>query len=467
MEFGFRWSRYEGCFLKTQSVINPLLTAKPSVVLVSAFGRGNWLAAELVSLGLEVHLVDVTDGLGRWAPEDWEGPFGYFQTDEMLQTQRSRLDEEDYSEAIDDGFVLWLKSGPLDLRGSHSQYLLESREVPSEIQEYVANYDRLSEKRRSELKKQMRGRDFKEIWFAALAHAISCPVSSFNRDAINYGRPLPFFAPAFVRRVSRRGSEKSLAWAESRGVKVYQKAKLKDISISGKIVQGVEIESDWSGVINADRYVWALNSLEIQFLNSKIGSELFSDGPLKQEWVWLRYRIHLQTPEINETLPLKFVLIEDLALPWTHENLQLIQKTVTREACDVWVRGPEVMRFQKNYLEGLGQKIIEILSSRLPDAAPVIVDMPQDYLYGERQLGPSRFGVYSADKLHKLKKRNLANMYFDSSEQWEILDWNGQFQHQQKIFVSLKFWKQQRDRKLEKLKAREQSDANNELGGAP
>lgn len=453
--------------MKTSSVVDRLPAVKPRLVMVSAFGRGNWLATELASLDFDVHLIDVTEGLGRWAPEDWEGPFGYFETDEILQTQRTRLDEEDYSEVVDDGFVLWLKSGPLDLRGSHSQYLLESREVPPEVQEYIASYDRLSEKRKSELKKFMRGCGFNQIWFAALAHTLGCPVVSFDLDAINHGRPLPLFAPALVRRVSRRGSEKSLMWVESKGVKVYQKAKLKDISIFGKNILGIEIESAWSGVLNADQFVLALNSMECQYLSSKIGLQLFSGGPLKPEWVWLRYRLNLQANEVSETLPLKFVLIEDLALPWTHHNLQLIQKTVTREAYDIWVRAPEAMRFQKNYLEELGQKIIETLSSRVPGSTPIMVDMPQDYLYGEQQLGPARFGVYSADRLHKLKRPNLINTHFDSSEQWEMLDWNGQFQHQRKIFYKIKLWKAQYDRKLEKIMARDKSHVDHELGGTP
>ena len=108
-----------------------------NVVLISAFNRCNWLAAEMKTLGVNVHLVDLTDSLGRWAPEDWEGPLGYFQTDELLQSQKACLDEEDYSEVVDEGFSLWLKSGPFDLRGSHSPYLLERFGISKDIQEYI------------------------------------------------------------------------------------------------------------------------------------------------------------------------------------------------------------------------------------------------------------------------------------------------------------------------------------------
>ena len=63
------------------------------VTIVSAYGRGNWLAAELSNLNHRVSLVDVSKGLGRWAPEDWEGPFGFFQSEHLLPSQVESLIE--------------------------------------------------------------------------------------------------------------------------------------------------------------------------------------------------------------------------------------------------------------------------------------------------------------------------------------------------------------------------------------
>lgn len=430
------------------------MEAKSSVVLISAFGRGNWLAAELKSLGIEVHFVDVTESLGRWAPEDWEGPFGYFQTDELLQSQRARLDEEDYSEVIDEGFCLWLKSGPIDLRGSHSQYLLEKRDIIPEVQEYLNSYDQLSAKRRAELKKKILGRPFHQQWFASLAHSLASPVYTSSLQALHEGRPLPLFAPYAVRRVSRRGAEKSLLWVKGRQVNVYEKAKLKDISIEGSKFLSVEIESEWSGVITADQFIWALSSSETARIGNQFGVELYPNGACKPDWIWMRYRIDLDNAEANAALPMKVVLIEDLGLPWTHANLQLLQKTASHDSCDVWVRIPEVHRFQKKYIEEIGVQIVEGLRARIAGTNPRVVDMPQDYHYDEVALGPARFGVYDPVQLRKIKRRSLANLHFDSPELWDMLDWNGQFQHQRSVFENLKAWKMEVDRKIEKQKAR-------------
>ena len=56
-----------------------------SVVLVSAFGRGHWLAANLVAEGIPVDLIDVTERMGVWPVEDTEGPFGFFKNEKVQE----------------------------------------------------------------------------------------------------------------------------------------------------------------------------------------------------------------------------------------------------------------------------------------------------------------------------------------------------------------------------------------------
>src|SRR4051794_13320435 len=103
------------------------MEANRDVAIVSAFGRGNWLAAELADLGLKVSLVDVSEALGRWTPEDWEGPFGLLKAEFLKTSQLERLNEEDYFDSVDEGFVVWLKDGPLDLKGPLTAYQMERR----------------------------------------------------------------------------------------------------------------------------------------------------------------------------------------------------------------------------------------------------------------------------------------------------------------------------------------------------
>lgn len=432
------------------------LDTKPNVVVVSAFGRGNWLAGEIQSsLNCDVQLVDVSESLGRWAPEDWEGPFGLLQSERTTQTQNARLDEEDYADPVEEGFCVWTKSGPFDLRGTHSPYLLEKRGVSSEVQEYLSCFDTLTEKRKIELKRNIEKLPFQSSWLACLAHSIAGVNYTSNSAAISKNKPLPVFSPYSVRRASRRGVEKSWDWLRAQGVKTYTKAKIQDISILGQQIQGVEIQSDWSGVLRADQLIWSLSGLETKRLGAKFEQMLFSDVVVEPDWVWVRYRFDLGKTELSESLPMKFVVIEDLALPWTHANLQLIQKTSARDNYDIWARIPAMHRFQKQYLENVGQEIIDILKKRLPASEPHILDYPQDYLYDEVVLGPARFYLYNENRLDKIKRKFYKNIHHDSSDLVENLDWTDQFSHQRDVFGFLKSWKLEWDKKIEKQKLKE------------
>ncbi len=434
------------------------MSEKPNIVIVSAFGRGNWLATEIQStLNCNVHLVDVSESLGRWAPEDWEGPFGLFQSSAISQTQNARLDEEDYADAVEEGFCVWMKSGPIDLRGGHSSYLFEKQNIGPEVQAYLSGEGMLSEKQNFELNKKILKMPFEKKWLACLAHSIAGTRYISSVMAPTQNRPLPLFAPYSIRRVSRRGIEKSSEWLRSRDVKTYYKAKIKDISTEGSAVTGVEIESEWSGVLRADQLIWSLSSLETKRIGKSIEEILFPSGVAEPDWVWLRYRFDFACPELQESLPMKFVMIGDLALPWTHANLQLIQKTTLRDSFDVWVRIPSDHRFQKKYLEDRAVEIIEILQARLPGSKPRVIDYPQDYLYDEATLGPARFCLYDDSKATSIKRKNYSNIHHDGADLCESLDWTDQFQHQSKVYNYLKSWKIEVDRKAEKQKAKERN----------
>lgn len=436
--------------------------APASVVLVSAYGRAHWLAAELTGAGFRVDLVDVTDELGRWTPEDVDGPFGFFQPENLLPLQRVRLDEEDYSENVEEGFVLWLKSGPVDMRGPNSSYLLERRGVSKEDLEYVTHYAELPAKKRTELFKKLNKKSFLQNWLAQLAHSLAGRVYLPSPRAMEQGEPLPMMAPLSVRRVTRRGFEKSMNWLRSRGVRVYEKAKIKDLTIDEGTLANVEIQSEWSGVLQAEQFVWCLTSLETERLGANYLFELFDSEVIHPAWVWQRFRIDLQEPLRSESLPLKWAMLEDITLPWTHTNLLLAQKTVAKDTVDVWARLPAVHRFQKGYLEEVGREICEQFAARVPGAQPKIVDYPQEYHYDERVLGPALFACVDGDHLEKLDRRNLKNLHFDGPENWKNLEWTGQFQEQKNIYQELMAWKLERDKRMEKLKAKEMKEAQKE-----
>ena len=426
------------------------MAAKADVVIVSGFGRGHWLAYELVEQGFKVVLIDVTESLGRWAPEDWEGPFGFFQAEKLSTNQLARLSQEDYSDEVDDGFVVWSKEGPIDFKGVLSNYWMTHGEVLDKVRNYLVRFEGAKSKKDfRELQEEVFSLGFKGNWMIQLAHQLASNVFIENAQACLYGEPLPLFAPYLVRRASRRGFQKSLQWCRDKGVEVLAQAKIKDFSMVAGQWNGLEVQSEWSGVLNGHNLVWSLSSQETQRINPEVAQQIYPSGVLAPDWVWIRYRVGLNLGIYKKTLPIKFVLIMDRELTWTHENLLLIQQTVKEEVYDVWLRIPAHSRFQRSYLEGVGVKVVESLKKKIPESEPQIQDMPQDYLYDISELGVSPFPVYSHSKLKKFKSVKLKNLHFLGPETGSRLDWTGRFEQQVKVLGQLNQWKQSLKPKLE------------------
>ena len=425
------------------------------VVVVSSYGRGHWFAQELNSLQLKVALIDVSDFVGRQPPEDIEGPFGFFDGPLISPSQKLRLEQEDYSDLVDDGFVVWLKSGPIDTRGIQAPQLLSAHGISGELREYVEQYDQKSEKQRFELLKKLLPQPFVKNWFAQLAHSLGSPVGYSSTEALTHGRPLPLFSSLAIRRVSRMGYEKSLTWLKSKGVEVFKKAKVTDVSVRGGEMQNIEVSSEWSGIMGAEQFVWSLTSEETARLSPKVLESLFGSGELKPDWVWARYRFEIRGEPLLASLPSKILVIEDEALPWSHANLLWLQRTVNANVYDVWMRLPVGHRFQKAYHENIVGEALRVLRTRLPGGEVKVSEYPQEYHYDEAIVGPARFQVYDPVKWQKHKPRRLTNVSFDSPELWAMLDWNGQFEYQSQIFSGLKAWKIERDLKIEKQRAKE------------
>ncbi|MCB0412827.1 MAG: hypothetical protein KDD50_00735 [Bdellovibrionales bacterium] len=418
------------------------------VVVVSIFGRGNWLASELADNNFKVSLVDISQEFGRWAPEDWEGPFGFFQTSQLKASQLERLSEEDYLEPIEEGFTLLLDKGPLELTGSMAQFCLDKYKIHPAGLRYVENYSKNREIDKSQLS-NIRNDSFENNWFVQLSHQLASHVYRSNTDSLSEGYPLPLFSPYFIRRVTRRGQDKSLDWCEKKGVQVFRNAQILDMRLSHRDIESLELKSDWSGVLESKNFVWCLSGLESQRLSGNITSSLFPKGPIVPTWSWIRYRFDLNLNENTNVIPSKFIIINDKYLSWSHENLCVLQKTVKDGQYDIWVRIPSQQRFHRSYIDELMFKISNIVDDKIPLSSPQIVDKPQDYLYEESELGPSRFPVYSAEDLKKRKDAPYSNLFFDGPEYWPLLEWNSQFSHQEDVLKRIINW---RSRQLAKQK---------------
>lgn len=435
------------------------IESRSDVVVVSAFGRGNWLAAELASSGLKVSLVETSDHLGRWTPEDWEGPFGYFQTDKLLASQKARLIEEDYTEDLPEGFTVWLSDGPIDLKSALSSHLLSESGISKESLKYLNDYDSLSPEQIRVLKDQIGRGPFSKNWLVQLAHQLASHVYKENAQCLTYGRPLPIFSPWLLRRASRKGVGHSLDWVASRGVKVHNGAEFVDISTENGSINSIEIRSAWSGAMIGRQFVWMLTGEETKKLSPKVSDVLYPKGVLQSSWNWVRFRMRLAKSIYLDNLPLKFVMIGDLFAPWTHSNLLIVQRTVQSEDLDVWIRIPSQHRFQRAYLEAKAEEIVDFLRKRIPACSASVADMPQDYLYEYQELGPPRFPLFLESDLRSLSRAEFSNLQYSSAEDWGLFEWSSLLKDQFKICEKIQKWKKELELKAsrENREAKEKS----------
>ena len=390
-------------------------------LIVSAFGRGNWMARELSSMGHKVGLLDLSSQMGPWAPEDWEGPFGLFQSDRITPSQWARITHEDYQDEVTDGLTIWAEGGPLDMRGPLKSFWSQKNRAYAALEAAV-----ISGKWPKEF-----ANDFSQAWMVHLAAQLASSRFLMNGEALGTRPPdsaslnqmLPLFAPYFIRRASRRGLTKGLDYVKERGVEVFETKEIVDLLLERKLFAGLEVRSEWSGLLKSKALIWFLSSEETKWRTPKVFDRLCPDGALTAEWSWLRYRVQFDLDTSAQYLPIQFVLIEDRAAPWTHANLLVCQQTSTGKALDVWLRVPTHFRFQRDYLDQMGAQTLKLLSRKIKRSQFFITDMPQDYLYDGEVLGPSLYPQFHVEaQFAPTKSRNI---FWAGVEEQSLLDWSG------------------------------------------
>lgn len=403
------------------------------VAVISIFGRGHWIATELARRGIPTTLLDISDQMGFWTPEDWEGPFGFFKSEKLKPTQVERILEGDAPMMVPQGFSFWLEEGPLELKGPVSKHRLSALNIPEVVQDYLQG---------SASNKELKALSFEQNWLAQFAHAYSSTRASLSPEALGHGSHVPLFSTYFIKQASRPGLQKSIKWCESHGVQVPSKVSLQDISLSDrKTLSGFEIKTEKPGLLKAEQFVICLTSEELGMISTKVQHTFFPKGPIEPEWSWMRYRISLKENYHREQLPLHFVVIENKNMPWYHENFLVVQASAVTGSYDVWCKVPSAQRFNKQYLADLGLKIIKTLDKKMVDAEPQIQSYPQEHQYNYSEVGPSRHPVYSkALDVKGTILNDLSNVTFDSPETWDHLGEEGMLNSQIPIVENLKNW---------------------------
>lgn len=422
------------------------------VILISAFGRGHWLAAALAKEGIKTTLIDVSTKLGVWPPEDVEGPFGFFRTEKINELQLERLYSEGPYKELPNGFTLWLKEGPFECKGPLTQFKLDKFALAKDVRNLLS--DGSNEKGGRSVYKNINSYDFSETWFLHLLHQYAATTYTASAQGATIGKAISAFSSYFVRQATRNSLEKSLEWLETQGVEVIKSQQIQDASFGKKIVSGLELSGKNQGLYRLEQLVWMLSSEETYFLNERFGKYFFPDGALEPEWCWVRYRLGFQQCFERDHLPEHSLVIDDLYSPWSHENVMIVQRTTLPEQFDVWIRIPAVQRFNKDYLTSRSFGIKKHLLSRMALANTEVLNYPQEYYYPYAQLGPARYPVFNKSESDR-GKSIYKNLFLDGPEIWSHYSHDAYFEHHELIFQRLVNWWKEKLLKQQKEKRKE------------
>lgn len=399
-----------------------------TVVVVSAFGRGHWMAVELKRAGLQVHLLDMSEGLCSWVPEDAEGPFGYFQPERFGSSMLERLNEDDHLQQVENGFTLLLSSGPVELRGPVANHRLKKIKFSEDWWKSTAPP----------------ADSFESSWLWHLSAGVAQNQFKENNEGYKNKFSLPLTVPFFVKKPTRQGHHQSLQWVERSGVSVYRRVQIFDIALNAKKnIRGVEIlkeGSKSSEILDGEQFIWCLSSEETDLLGVRVRQSLFPNGALEPEWIWQRYRLKIGESVERNIWPEHFLMLQDVGLPWAHENLLIVHRTTSDELFDVWTLLPNAQRFNRDYLTHRSEKMIQLFKQRWVHMKVDVNEYPEGYELTYNKVGPARQPVFNSNQWKSWKFSNYKNFHLDSFESRPGLGSEGAWTCESNIISELKKW---------------------------
>lgn len=414
---------------------------KKRAILVSAYGRGHLMAAELAQAqDWDVVLYDVSAQLGVFNPQDTEGPFGFFLTDKLTPNEHERLFAEHSVQNMKNGFTLWLSSGPFELKGPLTQHRFEALGLLPENKEALLQLSLELGSRALDPFPSLLDGPVKQRWLAMLA----CDWASLHyvtpTAVCRELHPLPLFNSFHVRFPTRQGLDQLFTWCREKGVQVLS-ADVLDAAVQDQNFQGLEIKSGKTELVKGDFFIWGLSSQETMKLSPSIYKKLFvMESPIVPLFSWVRFGLRLADCKEREVLPLEVLILTNLENSWTHENYMILKRSQRSDDFDLWLRIPTDQRFHQHYLKEVGQRALALLDGRCPPLAPMITEFPVEYHNTFAEVGPSRFMQFAKQDLKKLKTKKIRNVLFDGPEYWQKQTVNGAFPHQRELLEQIKTW---------------------------
>jgi hypothetical protein len=411
------------------------------LVIVSAFGRGNWLASEFASRGWRVSLLDATSALGTFDERDVEGPFGLLEASDLQPSQRARLVDEGEFASVSGGLTLWLPEGPLEFRSELTPFLLRAREIPHDVESYLRHPDFAAKEAQGD-RRALRKLQYSHSWLAQFAHSFSSAAHYENYIALESDAVAPLFTPYGLRQLTAAGTARGLQDCQTNGVSVRTNVQLKNFKFDGKSAATFEYEDARDGaVIESGRaFVFCLSYDETKTISDSLLRALFPAEWPDAPWAWQRLSMRVSDANFLSMIPLSSVVISDVDLAWTRANMIVLRRRNGAAEFDAWVKIPTWMRREKLAYEQVQNEVRTTLEKRFPGVRLEDVD---------QEMTPILWPIWSGDEFRVVQgsaaPRKSPNLFFDSPGVWTSLDWMGRFRHENKILTKLEKLKNQWD----------------------
>jgi hypothetical protein len=414
------------------------------VIIVSSFGRHNWLAKELALNEWRVGHIDCSKILGEWREEDLRNPFGLSATPDLKTEQAEYWKSNFRAQHVEKGLSILFARGPFEGSGPMQKFFRSKQNISKQLVQYLEPQSHQSNEKR----KNLHAKSFDETWLLNLSQQMSATVYLDNAQANRLDESYPIFSDLYKDLSSsecRRSAHflknlPSAANFEASHLVSVEKASDHSFELTATASRTDSQESKSSKgighqVLRARVLLWGLGSAETEFLSPQARKFLFPTRILEASWSWQRFAFKGPS-DILELWPEQFFMIDHLRLPWTHDNLGLVSKTDAVNF-DIWMRVPTIFRFNAKYTGELGALFARKLCDRLMTDDFEMLELPTDSRLKKEQIGPPRWPIFSFEDVSSFKNLKKKYLIFDSVDQHRTHQIQAQLKIQDDLFQEL------------------------------
>lgn len=365
---------------------------KKKVAVVSAFGRGHFVAQSLAEKGLDVTLYDLS-GQFRTPAQEWAGPFPFLKSLSFDDRAENWFTAKQGSEPQPQGLVVVTHEGPLELRNQNVERALGLRGIDISIQQPIP----------------FAPKNFKSGWLSQVETAGWSAIehNPARLEKKSKSRILDLFCKSYSL------NESFFEARNLEGVKVVHNAQIEDIVIGPKKrIEGLLVKQERSEMLPFDQVIWALGSQETNWVSPAASEKIFGGTERESAFTWVSFEATIADEKSQSRhWPLHFLWLEDPAFPWSREHFVTV-KTLNSTHKQFWFRWPTHLLFSSPQLSEMIHVICKRFQKRFDCGTLQVTKFPLSISETANVTGPALFQVYREGLLQSSIEKKCVNLHF-------------------------------------------------------